>query len=69
MKSWLTQKEAAEYLKMKTNTFRNYVCKGFFPYYQHPKTGTKRFLAGDLDEVMKYKPAKEATEILKKEAT
>ena len=58
MTTWLTQTEAAAHLRMATGTFRNYVSQGFFPFYRHPDTGTKRFKAADLDQAMVLQPAK-----------
>lgn len=49
---WFTMAEAAAYLRMSSGTFRNYVSQKHFPYFKHPATGTKRFLAADLDSVM-----------------
>ena len=52
MTQWLTQKEAAEYLRLNKKTFGNYVSRGHFTYYTHPQTRTRRFKAQDLDESM-----------------
>lgn len=55
---WLTLHEAAQHLRMNSATFKNYVSAGHFPFHVHPETGTKRYLASDLDAQMQKKFAK-----------
>ena len=57
---WLTINEAARHLKMKSGTFKNYVSKGAFPFHLIPGTGTRRYLASDLDAQMQKKFSKKA---------
>jgi len=46
---WLKVREAAQYLRLKYGTMRNYINKGLIPVHRHPVTGTVRLLKSDLD--------------------
>lgn len=50
---WMKAAKAAKYLDLKLKTFSNYVSRGLIPFYQNPKTGTRRFKKEDLDAWMK----------------
>jgi excisionase family DNA binding protein len=46
---WLTVREAAEYLKLKPRTLRNYISRGLLPIRRSAETNTARLHRDDLD--------------------
>lgn len=50
---WMTLEEAGRYLKLSTETLKNYTYRGVIPYYKQPLTGTKRFHKDELDAWIK----------------
>ena len=45
----LTIKEAADFLKLKPQTVRNYISRGFLPVRRNSETGTVRIHREDLE--------------------
>lgn len=46
---WLTVDEAAQRLKLKPGTLRNYISRGLFPIHINKQTGTRRIHVDDVD--------------------
>ncbi|MFP4309856.1 MAG: helix-turn-helix domain-containing protein [Desulfococcaceae bacterium] len=46
---WLTVKEAADRLRLKPGTLRNYMTRKLIPYHRNPHTGTVRLRRDEVD--------------------
>lgn len=47
---WLTVREAAERLRLKPGTLRNYMSRGLIPHHRNPLTGTVRLRMDEVDD-------------------
>jgi len=47
---WLTVQEAAERMRLKSKTLRNYISRGLVPVYRNPHTGTVRIRKDEIDK-------------------